>query len=279
MTERKRRRGSGLALVLLLLAALAGWLWGQPHRLSPETYPIPGAPAALQGYRIAVLSDLHGRQFGPDNDRLVAFVESLEPDCIALTGDLVDRDEQLDRLPALAQRLCAIAPTYYVTGNHEWASVSVPALKELLAENGVTVLSNEAVFETRDGAVLAIAGIDDPNGPADQKTGEVLRQEIDADYVLLLSHRDTVAEYDGWGYDLILCGHGHGGMFRIPFWDRGLISSQHTLFPQYDGGCYPLKDGGFCLVSRGLGNNPIPGHTIRTFRLFNRPEVPLAVLT
>lgn len=279
MTKPRRRGGCGrLLAMLLILAALAGWFWWQQNALTSETYPVPGAPEALRGYRIAVLSDLHGKQFGPDNDRLIRFVAALEPDCIALTGDLADREEQLPHLPDLMRRLCAIAPTYYVTGNHEWASLDVPALKALLTESGVTVLTNDYVIQARDGACLAIAGIDDPNGPAGQKTGDVLRREIDADFVLLLAHRDTVDQYDGWGYDLILCGHGHGGLFRVPFLDRGIISSKHTLFPDYDGGCYPLADGGRCLVSRGLGNNPVPGHSVRTFRLFNRPDVPLAVL-
>ncbi len=285
MTDRRRRHtGRRLLILLLVLAALAGWFWWQQNSLVTITYPIPGAPEGLQGYRIAVVSDLHGKEFGPDNSRLLELVENLDPDCIALTGDLVDRigtEDQLDRLPALARRFCAIAPTYYVTGNHEWAANCVPELKELLTENGVTVLTNDFILEDRNGSTLAIAGVDDPNGLAGQKTGDVLRREIDADCTVLLAHRDTVETYDGWGYDLILCGHGHGGMVRIPFLDRGVISSKHTLFPEYDGGCYPLSDGGRCLVSRGLGNNPIPYEpfqSLRTFRLFNRPEVPLAVL-
>ena len=262
-------------LGVLILAALAGWFWWQQNGLVTETYTIPGAPAAFQGYRIAVLSDLHGKQFGEDNQRLINYVAGLDPDCIALTGDFIDREAQKADLPALVRGLSAIAPTYYVTGNHEWAVGGVPELKAMLADSGATVLSDEYVIETRDGATLAIAGVDDPNGYADQKTGDVLRQEIDADFVLLLAHRDTVEKYDGWGYDLILSGHGHGGMFRIPFLDKGLISSKHTLFPEYDGGCYPLSDGGYCLVSRGLGSNTVPFHM---FRLFNRPDVPLAIL-
>ena len=285
MTERRRRHpGRRLLILLLFLAALAVWFRWQQNGLVTVTYSVPGAPEAFRGYRIAVVSDLHGKQFGPDNARLIDFVAALEPDCIALTGDLADRigtEEQLDRLPALARSLCAIAPTYYVTGNHEWAAKCVPELKAILEENGVTVLTNEFVLETRSGSTLAIAGADDPNGPAGQKTGKELRGEIDADFTVLLSHRDTVERYDGWGYDLILCGHGHGGMFRIPFLDRGIFGTQQTFFPPYDGGCYPLGHGGWCLVSRGLGNNPMPIQRLashRTFRLFNRPEVPLAVL-
>ena len=260
---------------LLILAALAGWFWWQQNGLVSETYAIPGAPEAFRGYRIALVSDLHGKQFGKDNEGLLRFVAGLAPDCIALTGDLIDREEQKADLPPLIRGLSAIAPTYYVTGNHEWAVGNVPELKALLEENGAVVLSGQFVTETRGGSTLAIAGVDDPNGYAAQKTGDGLRQEIDADFTVLLSHRDTVETYSDWGYDLILCGHGHGGMFRIPFLDRGLVSSQHTLFPEYDGGCYQMAGGGRCVVSRGLGSNTVP---FRAFRLFNRPDVPLAVL-
>ena len=81
-------------------------------------------------------------------------------------------------------------------------------------------------------------------------------------------------EYASWGYDLVLCGHGHGGIIRIPILDRGLISNDHTLLPKYDGGLYTI--GGFtCCVSRGLGSNTVP---IPLFRLFNRPDLPIIVL-
>ena len=81
-------------LGVLILAALAGWFWWQQNGLVTETYTIPGAPAAFQGYRIAVLSDLHGKQFGEDNQRLINYVAGLDPDCIALTGDFIDREAQ-----------------------------------------------------------------------------------------------------------------------------------------------------------------------------------------
>ena len=78
-----------------------------------------------------------------------------------------------------------------------------------------------------------------------------------------------------WGYDLVLCGHGHGGIIRIPILDKGLLSSNRTLFPKYDGGVYTFDNGFVCCVSRGLGSNTVPIHA---FRLFNRPDLPILVL-
>lgn len=269
--------------VLLLTLLLCGWFFWQQEGIQCTAYVVAleSLPSEWDGLRIVQISDLHGKEFGADNARLLAAVAKCDPDLIAITGDLIDREEQLNMVPALARGLVSIAPTYYVTGNHEWAVRRVNELKTLLRENGVTVLTNEYVTLERGGQILVLAGLDDPNGPADQKTGVELRAEIAAAVgenacTLLLSHRDTVEDYAPWGYDVILCGHGHGGIFRLPIWNRGLLSSSRTLFPQYDGGVYEMGDGDWCVVSRGLGSNTTP---IRAFRLFNRPELPLIILS
>lgn len=275
--RRPRRRGRRFVLALLLLAALALFFWWQQNGIRTQTVDVtaPGLPAAFDGLRIVHLSDVHGKEFGTGNETLLEKVASLQPDLIAITGDLIDQESQLEMVPALAEGLAAIAPTYYVTGNHEWAVKRVGELKQLLSDCGVRVLTNGYEIWEKDGATLAIAGVDDPNGPADQKTGDVLRQEIAADYTILLSHRNAVEKYAGWGYDLVLCGHGHGGIFRIPLLDVGLLGVNREFFPDYDAGLYPFETGGFCFVSRGLGSNTVPFHA---FRLFNRPDLPLIIL-
>lgn len=279
MTTNKpsRRRGRRILLALLILALLVFWFFWQQNGIRTQTVHVASddLPAAFDGLRIVQISDLHGKQFGADNENLLEKVAGLQPDVIAITGDLIDRQEQLDMVPALARGLADIAPTYYVTGNHEWAVKCVSELKQLLTDCGVRVLTNGYEIWEKDGATLAIAGVDDPNGPADQMTGAELRGGIDADYTILLSHRNTVFDYAGWGYDLTLCGHGHGGIIRIPLLDRGVLSTNRTLFPDCDGGLYEFSDGGFCFESRGLGSNTVPFHA---FRLFNRPDLPVIVL-
>ena len=283
MSRSRPRRGRRGLWLLAALAALALFFWDQQTRIQPEEYVIQaaGLPEAFDGLRIVQISDLHGGLPGDgDFRRLLAAVEAQKPDLIAVTGDLIDRAEQMERMGALARALAAIAPTYYVTGNHEWAVRRVPELKELLARAGVTVLSNEFVTLERDGARLVVAGIDDPNGPADQKTGLELLEEVRAAegadvYTVLLAHRDKVYTYDAWGYDLTLCGHGHGGIFRVPVLDRGVLGTDRNLFPEIDGGLYRYTSGKCCVVSRGLGSNTTPIHA---FRLFNRPHLPVVVL-
>ncbi len=222
-----------------------------------------------------MVADVHGKQFGSGNAELLRAVEKLEPDLIAITGDLVESREQLAMVPALARGLAEIAPTYYVTGNHEWAAKVVPDILTLLQENGVITLSNETVTLEKDGQHLFLMGINDPNGPDDQKT---LAQQVDElrttrgeGVLLLLAHRNNrPEEYAAAGVDLTLAGHAHGGLVRLPFTD-GLIGPNHEWFPSYTAGLYRLSYGQLA-VSRGLGN------VGRTLRLFNRPHLPLVVL-
>ena len=275
----RQKRGCATPFFVMILLFIVGGLYlywdNNTIAVHEETIYAENLPAEFDGLRIAHLSDLHGKEFGENNSLLIEQVANAQPDVIFITGDLIDQESQYERLGVLMDGLTAIAPTYYVTGNHEWAVRKVPELKTLLREHNVQVLSDEYELWNRGDATLAIAGVDDPNGPADQKTGPELRGEINADFTLLLSHRDTVEEYASWGYDVVFCGHGHGGIFRIPIIDRGLISTNRTLFPKYDGGIYEIGSGVFCCVSRGLGSNTVPIHA---FRLFNRPDLPIVTL-
>lgn len=181
------------------------------------------------------------------------------PEYIFLVGDLVDAGREVPPgyLAAVAQGLSAIAPTYYVTGNHEWAVGHVPEMKEALTENGVHVLSNQSLPLTRNGDQIILAGIDDPNGYADQKTPEEVAAEVAEDwgdpFWILLAHRNNAfaEHYSLLGADLVVSGHGHGGLVRLPFTD-GLVSTEHTFFPSYTAGLYE-KTGSIPVCDRGLG--------------------------
>ena len=281
----KRRRShsplSALMRWLLVLAALALFVyWGNTDiKTDAVTYTSPALPAAFDGLRIVQLSDLHNREFGQDKAELYKAVENASPDVIFLTGDLVDEyaAEPVPYARSVGAALSAIAPTYYVTGNHEWAhgNAVVEEIKAALREAGVTVLSNEFVPLERDGDAILIAGIDDPNGYADQKTPEQVAAEVYAQYGdpfwVLLAHRNDrfASRYSLLGADLVVSGHAHGGIIRLPFTD-GLISHDFQLFPSYTAGLY-RENGSALFVTRGLGNSG------PSFRLFNRPEV--AILT
>jgi len=281
MAKRSGKRRLRYAVPLLLLAALlAVFLTWRGNTALQVTYFEPAftdLPDGFDGCRIMVLSDLHGAEFGESNETLFETVTGEAPDYIFCLGDLEDqyRGSTPGYAQAVAAGLSAIAPTYYVTGNHEWALGGVPTLKTVLEEQGVTVLSNQFVTLERNGASIVLAGIDDPNGYADQKSPETLAAELYAahgdPFWLLLAHRNDRFEgqYSLLGADLVLSGHGHGGIIRLPFTD-GLLSTNRTFFPSYTAGLYE-KNGSCLFVTRGLGNSG------PSFRIFNRPEV--AVLT
>lgn len=279
--KQKKRRGCLPRLVIgvLLLIALFGF-----YRYSNESIEVEEAefrsdrlPSGFDGFRVVQISDLHGAEFGEGNEDLLSKVRLAAPEAIFLTGDLVDKYRGVDweYVTETAAELSAIAPTYYVTGNHEWAACDVRELKARLKENGVMVLSNEFVTLTRKDAEIVLAGIDDPNGYADQKTPEELAAELYAEYGdpfwLLLAHRNDRFEkqYSLLGADLTISGHGHGGIIRLPCTD-GLLSTNRSFFPTHTDGFYE-DNGATVFVSRGLGNSGI------SRRLFNRPE--LVVLT
>lgn len=277
--KRKRRRRPLLWLLVLAAVLFGGWRWFQWQCWGLETtvtrIELAGIPEEFDGLRIVHLSDLHGHEYGEASTRLLTMVAEQEPELIVITGDLLDQESQMAMVGPLARGLAEIAPTFYVTGNHEWAlgSAAVKELKALLEQCGVKVLSNGYEVLKRDGASVVVAGVDDPNGYADQKTPEELYAEIgqaqSGCFTLLLAHRnDRFDRYAAVGYDLVLSGHAHGGIVRLPFTD-GLIGTQRNLLPTWTAGVYTLG-GSTLFVSRGLGNNTVP---FRGFRLFNRPEI------
>lgn len=278
MSRRRRRRPVRRLLTFLVIVVLiVGFVYSQQQLLQRQelTVTCQGLPEAFDGCRITLIADLHGTEFGEENSRLLRAVDAARPDVIAVLGDMVDDPAQLEMIPAVSRGLAAIAPTYYITGNHEWAVKIVPELETVLETCGVTVLGNDYRVMERDGETFILAGVHDPLGYADQETPEELYREIAGQqpgaYVVLLAHRNTrLEQYSACGYDLILCGHGHGGLIRLPG-IGGLVNADHSIPAEYEDGLYAMG-GTQMVVSRGLGNDPY------TFRLFNRPQVLTVIL-
>lgn len=267
-----KKKAKLLLVPASIVAVCAAILLDSSLRLVTTEYDIYSArlPAAFEGFRIVQLSDLHGREFGENNSRLVQAVKAAAPDIIVLTGDYIEGLGELPSVEVLAEQLVQLAPTYFVSGNHDWGSRQVPALRQLLADCGVTYLSNECVTLTRGESQIVLAGVEDPNGYADMKTPEELVSELRAaypdDFIALLGHRNYwVEKYPYLDVDLIFSGHGHGGMVRLPF-IGGVFGTSMDLFPDYVDGTH--RSGTYTMVvSRGLaGNAMVP-------RFLNNPEV------
>lgn len=266
-----------LLALLALFALAAGFVYWQNFTLQVEPVELffESLPPQFDGLRVAELSDLHGRSFGKNNVRLLRTLQKARPDMICICGDLFDEKTDLTMLEPLLTGLTDIAPVYYVTGNHEWQVKNLREILQKMRAWGVTVLENEGRVLSRGGAEMVVAGVHDPCGPYDMKTPAALVRELRSaqgnDFILMLSHRnDELAMWSQLGVQLVLSGHCHGGVVRLPF-AGGVFGTRRELFPEYDAGVY-RQDGTTLFVSRGLG------YTNVHFRLFNRPHVPIMIL-
>ena len=207
--------------------AMAGWALysaSRPVAIKPVEVALRGLPPAFAGFRIVQLSDIHvgptiGRAF---IESLVARTNALQPDLVAITGDLVDGSvAELGALVEPLRDLRARHGVYFVTGNHEYFSGADAWIAHLRAL-GVTVLRNERVEIERDGQRIDLAGIDDPTGRSfaaghGPDLARALAGHDPTRPVILLAHQPRgAAEAADLGVALQLSGHTHGGQI-FPF--------------------------------------------------------------
>lgn len=216
--------GSALAVPLLaLLVTAIGFINARRlARVVKVDVPIAGLPQELAGYAIAQISDIH---VGPTIKRaylnaIVTKVNSLKPDAIAVTGDLVDGSVQRLALhTAPLARLAAPDGVFFVTGNHEYYSGAEQWIAEV-RRLGLRVLLNEHVIRRRGDAALMIAGVTDFTAqhfnPAHRSDPQLAAAGAPEDVAVkvLLAHqpRSAPAAADA-GFHLQLSGHTHGGQF------------------------------------------------------------------
>jgi predicted MPP superfamily phosphohydrolase len=216
-------RSSALA-VLLLTPAITAIGYFMARRVAPVVevdVPIASLPAALEGFTIAQISDIH---VGPTIKRpfveaIVDRVNGLRPDMVAITGDLVDGSVgRLANDTAPLARLASRHGTYVVTGNHEYYCGAHAWIREL-RRLGARVLINEHVVLDHDGAPLSVAGVTDysahyfdPSHRSDPH-GAAAGMPAHGPRVLLAHQPRSAASAELAGYDLQLSGHTHGGQF------------------------------------------------------------------
>jgi predicted MPP superfamily phosphohydrolase len=204
------------AVALLLGAAVALFA----PRIKRVDLPYPGLPRGLEGFRIVQISDLHigGIINRAYVERVVRTANGLQPDIVALTGDIADGDARGMR-PA-AEPLADLTPrgrVYYVSGNHEYYW-NIQEWSEVFSSLGARILTNESVILDFGGAKLQISGVPDKMS-AELGIGKpdllaAIRAVERSDFKILLSHRPGIAKHAAKaGFDLQLSGHTHGGQF------------------------------------------------------------------
>lgn len=219
--------------------------------------------------RFVILSDLHNKEFGKNNDDLIKIVKEQNPDFIAVCGDMIVRGNADTSVAKNAlTRLKDIAPTYCCLGNHERDMSDQIDFGTEINATGAVLLDNSSVEFTKDGQTVLIGGLSDfpyyeYNAPGydtpERYFWEQYTEQAKNRFSILLHHHpEYIAELlRGTDIDITACGHTHGGQIQLPF-VGGLFAPNQGFFPKYDRGEYDL-DGTKMIVTAGLGNNiPVP---------------------
>ena len=255
-------------------AAGLGWAWFEAGwvRLCEREIAVPGLPPALEGLRIAHLSDFH---LGVPSRgtravaRAVDWVAERNPDLVCVTGDLLTHPRGERRMRGFMERLPG---ALVVLGNHDHGLARDP-----LATSSVPfevrpgrLLVDEAVTVEVRGARVQIIGLDPRTV---EERARIARRLADpaADFRIVLSHYPGVVDVLRPGLaHLVLAGHMHDGQITVPY-GAGKVRLAHPRHP-YPVGVY-RRPAATMHVSPGLGTTFVP------FRFAARPEATELVLT
>ena len=273
-----------LIVFIIFILILAGRVVYELYNPEIRRYSVKTKKLTVnERMRIVYLSDLHSWKYDENNIRLIKMVSNTKPDFILLGGDMItksflkNRDEiTLKTLSGLSN----IAPVFYAPGNHEKKISLSSKEKERFEDYLFELECMDIAYLADQSAVLSEAvnlyGLDiDPEyykkaGKKPRFTLGYMYEKIGRPdknkFNILMAHTPEFFDtYIKGNYDLVLCGHYHGGMVILPKIGPLLSPDLHFL-PKHSGGAYK-KAGTVVIVSRGIGSHFI------NLRLFNRPEV------
>lgn len=272
-------------LIILLIIAVAG-----NSLLSVTEYTIN--LSGLSGNaKVVVISDLHGKEYGKDNCQLLSKISEQRPDAIFVVGDMLDdrdADNGFSESSTLLIELSDIAPVYFSYGNQEkeYSSDIIDGFVNTISENGVMVLDDTFVDckigdqEIRLGGTMGHAFPFGRTKEEFESSKEYIflkdMEKTDSPTIVLAHMPDTFIFNGAHNYwsniDLVVSGHTHGGVVRLPF-AGGLYSPMQGFFPEYDYGFYMLGEKMKMVITSGLsGYKFIP-------RFLNLPEICVLNLT
>ena len=249
-------------------------------------YTINSSKIKCRNFKIAMISDYHNSKFPNNNKLLFDLIKKTKADIIIIAGDMITckknkYDKNIESL-RVVNDLSKIAPVYYAFGNHELGATGVNEsvgniwndLKSELNED-INILVNKK--RDLDDFNISICGLSiDPIFYKRYTKNELQINEINEKLGMLESDKFNILiahspeyfnTYSKWGADLILSGHNHGGLVRLPVLG-GVISPKLKIFPKYDYGRF-IKDKSIMILSNGLGS-----HTLK-IRVNNKPEIVL----
>ncbi len=259
-------------LLLLIPLFLIYLILGLTNELvvTHYNYYNPKIPAEFNNYKILQISDLHCKNFGTEQSELISAIRDCNPDIIVLTGDIIDnRKTSVKAVYDLVVGLEQQYPIYFVTGNHELepsASKSYGDMLDIFKSFNVTLLDDSTVALEKNNQNIYLHG----QKFRSRYVVNFLQTADENHFNILLYHAsdffDLIAPFH---YDLVLSGHIHGGVVRLPI-IGGLLNADGSLFPKYDRGMYTIQPSTL-ISSAGLGNADLP-------RFYNNPEIVLITL-
>ena len=283
--HRVKRFFKGLLVFnLILIICFCGELVRSNYLISVNKYTVSDA-AIKNPIRIVFFSDLHGREFGIGNYRLLDKIAAQKPDLICMVGDLFNEDAdeaEIDRVCAMIESATAIAPVYFSLGNHEFAYAQENGdyLVQRVSSTGAVVLDNEFLDLTIQGTEVRLGGYMGYYKNPHMMVSDKDQQHLESVFVWEFEHTDRykillnhiVTQWVDWGaidrnpVDLVLSGHYHGGVVRIPFCNQGLFTPYIGWFPPFTKGLFKGKTA-TCILTTGMaGSYGIP-------RFFNPAEI------
>lgn len=241
------------------------------------------------GIDLAVLADLHNKQYGKENEKLFVALDQVNPHVVMVAGDILTAKpgKGYERAASFMERVAEKFPVYYGLGNHEYRMKIYPEhygnefteYVGRLEKAGIQVLDNEsALIKVQREARMTnirVTGVSIERFyykrfrkiyMSTEYLDSMVGKAQEDVYQILLAHNPEYFEtYADWGADLTLSGHVHGGIMRLPVLG-GVLSPKLVFFPKYDGGLFKKKNSNMVL-SRGLGMHTIP------IRIFNPAEL------
>lgn len=214
---------------------------------------------------ICQLSDLHCKQYGNNNSKLLENISSADPDLILMTGDMISNNSSEDDIKDLCElisKCVQIAPIYYSLGNHEieFMEKNGESLLDDISASGAVILDQTYVEIEINGQMLRIGGAYGyllshkyRSGDEQQFMDNFLDTQLPT---ILLSHMsEGLLAYgciQDWDVDYVFSGHAHGGQIRLPI-IGGLYDPETGWFPKYSKGIFEI-DNSNIILSAGLGS-------------------------